>query len=303
MPLPTTQDTSNAYMYARDKILKTKCTSSQGLWVPDTDHNRGYKCPNGIECESGKCRVPNEADCLKRSATSFDHTTGEPRQPSGVQCSKDSDCSHLEGNVCSSETKQCADARTFVEWVGGKCVRGNEALYKFCELPSTRDFASDVPKLTYVKGGDCLLTHEYCNRMGTDFKAGPPPDCYVSDGQWVGELLMGKTIFRGFKKAFNGFDNDPSPPPPPPPTPTEPPKDLKLVGPNFGGQGINLYMDQHSGKAVLKPQEVREKYPNFVSGNDILITKEDVQRLPELKRMFLVINNGQVLGKHVAPWM
>ena len=185
----------------------------------------------------GNCRISTADRCSMSSVLPFDPETGD--YPDWPECAVDSDCAHLnipsvcaasgaaksvaknadEATQAEAEKKHCAPARPYLEWhpdpskkFQGTCVMGNSMLYRWCEYPGKRsvqafkmqcdgDPACRNERFDYHPDtSTCTITKGYCDRMGLDFKDGPPPDCYESTGQKVGEFFLGKTIFRAFKR-------------------------------------------------------------------------------------------------------
>lgn len=85
------------------------------------------------------------------------------------------------------------------------CSRANHLLYQWCEYPSTRargvePGVTNVPKFNYaVRNGveTCTITKQYCDNKGISFTSTPgKEDCYVSEGQKVGEFFASDVLVR-----------------------------------------------------------------------------------------------------------
>jgi hypothetical protein len=336
--LPTSLDLMHATMYAMDRIQKEKCKDPDILkeypgllWQPQEQY-RIYPCPPGVEaCEHGKCRIASGSTCNAVSQLPYDNVTGE-KLPS-MSCKKNDDCKIMPYNsVCldGKDGKTCQPKYQYVEWrastgtspsasldPGGLCMFGNFALRRWCEVPEQRRPESergitDVPPFKYDSDtGKCSITRDYCKWMGVDYEASDKygrPNCYETTGQKIAEeFFLGRTIFRGIKKLFEGFNSIP-----------EKAEKLaddryieskKLLFKNFAGAGIHLYQFLWKEDAVkldystrmptcgFLSEEIESVYPELVQKKNgvkfIVITRKQIKREPKLKRIYVTVGGGR----------
>lgn len=246
--LPTDLDNIRAMLYANTRVLKDFCTASgsKDVWEGDSAHQM-YPCPEGVSnCDYGHCRAGSRERCEELSQLPYDAVTGEdlPGErcestpcPAGMTCIDTLD-------ALGKSIKKCVLERPYLEWrpteTGGKCIFGNFAHRRWCTFPHQRrdkpePGVTDVPPFRYDSlTGKCHITPDYCKRMQVDYN-GEKGECELSVGQWIGEFLLGQTIFRGIKSAGDVFVE------------------------NFGGQGVHLYK---SKRAVgLDRDELDNAYP------------------------------------------
>lgn len=344
--LITPLDFLHATMYAMDRIKKEKCQDPDILkqypgllWKTDEQH-RIYPCPSAsLEgCEHGKCHIANGSTCKSVSQLPYDAKTGE-KLPT-MACNKDDDCKVMPYNaVCldGKDGKTCQPKYSYVEWRAstgatagapidpdGKCIFGNFALKRWCEVPSQRRPESmrgvtDVPPFSYDPDkGKCSITKDYCKWMGVSFKDSDKygrPDCYETAIQkFFEDFVMGKTIFRGLEKGaqkigklFEGFNSLPQT--------VEKIADkryvesYKLLGENFAGKGIHLYQFFWTEDAVKldystrKPtcgffsEEIEAIYPEIIKTKNgvkfIVISRTQIKQNNSLKRIYLTAGSGQ----------
>jgi len=78
----------------------------------------------------------------------------------------------------------------------GKCyISGQEHLRNLCE---SNGLVYDRDK------EECIITDIYCMKKGLDYKQdGTRGDCYLSNFQFIGELIFGETVTRGLKQIFD----------------------------------------------------------------------------------------------------
>ena len=220
----TMQDLKNATKYANDRYLKQLCLKEKqnfpGIeWKP-MDEYRSYSCPatlveNG-SCEYGKCLIVTEQECMNQSQVKITQKGDAlPTNP----CEKDDDCTGLTYDaICNTGIKSCVPKKPYLEWrpgengKDGKCVFGNSGLRTWCEFPKTRSDKSEngitnVPPFRYDTNlGTCHITKDYCKWMGVDYRTSGEysGDCKISPGQYIGEMMFGKTFFRQGKKMAEG---------------------------------------------------------------------------------------------------
>ena len=344
--LPTPLDFINAIMYTSDRIKKEKCQDVDivkkipGIKWQKREENRIYHCPEKLKdtCEHGKCVISNKETCMSQSQVPFS-VSGKifPER----SCTDDKECVVKEnidpkyapfpGSTFVCSEKKCIPAKTYLEWregkdgQDGKCIMGNDYLRKWCEFPESRSDQSekgttDCPPFKYDENtGDCKITKEYCKWMGVSYKDNNgSPDCYEKTGQTIGEFIMGKTIFRWFKKSTETFDL----------LPNEMNKiaDRKNaqhyveLSKDFGGPGINLYQiiwkPETEGKhptanghsiAGFFADEVEKVYPNLVKSKlgakYIYISRDQVKENPKIKRIYLVVGSGKWLLESIMAMM
>lgn len=241
MALPTSLDNINAMMYAMDRLKRERCADMSGLEYRPADERRMYPCPKGVkDCLHGRCAIATEKACKQRSGPFL-----RPKK---------------------SEDDEYVDRRPYLEWHDGKCVYGNFALRKWCELPDMRRFevvpgVTDVHPFAYDEHtGKCSLTREYCEKdMQTSFRIDEKgrPTCYASTGEIIGEFFVGKTVFRGIERGAS-----------------------RLVE-NFGGPGVHLYVNP-DGWMTMDGEAVRAAYPREK------YTVEDLRGDNNLKRIYFV---------------
>lgn len=198
MALPTTLDYLHATMYAINKTHKDKCLNQDllkilpGMIWKDTPNNQLYPCPENLkDCQSGKCTI-NQDLCKKISQSPFN--------PDGSDiitsdCKTDNDCNNLPYKARCGDNNKCAPINPYVVWNPdiNKCVYGNSALKKWCEVPSTRD-TEKVPGLTNVPPfyfnedtSKCYITKQYCDFMDTKYNkksCNTDTDCATTK-KWV----------------------------------------------------------------------------------------------------------------------
>ncbi len=316
-------DNVNALIYARSRLLKELCETKQGQtqggvkWQA-TPMNRSYPCPKGIAgCKDtcGYCKVATKAMCSSLSK----ETKGEPCvkgqcKTQGATCKADGYCylkwPYLEYHNPTTGTekpcsvnKQCPEGQYCDEYNNlcrssdtGKCVYGNFLLRNWCLNPGMRDDRSvrgltDVYPFNYdVNQGKCFISMPYCEySMGVTFgkDAKGQPTCYSNVGQQLGEFFIGSTIFRSgryrkwerfmdkeyeVREGFEGNLEDKVP--------------LRtLLGKDFGGPGVHLYMYDDQVGCDLK--EIKAAYPQHVQGNLVRFTKKDLHD-PFKKRLLLL---------------
>jgi hypothetical protein len=202
-------------------IRKTKCEENKkkGMsvqWVPAPEE-RPYACFGIPGCEEsyGHCRITDKKTCMDLSA---------PVDPTGHKktvCESDSDCGSKKmscrKNPVQKNERICVFNDPYLEWHldasspwGGKCVYGNIALRRFCDYPESRPsrVLKDQGPFRYDSNtSQCFMTEKYCKEKGLDFRSGPPPDCHLSEKQKIGEMFLGKTLFRSFKTGNTAWLN------------------------------------------------------------------------------------------------
>ena len=342
--LPTSLDAIYAYMYARDRLVKETCNAPETkkkypgtLWT--SKNPAPYPCPPGLDCDHGNCAIVTEDECKNQSQV--------PWGPGGeelatVECKKDEDCKNSAFEaVCSKAHGKCVPKKAYLEWhpnssgtgPGGMCQYGNFALRKWCEYPATRSTSSvngmtNVPPFDYKpETGKCEITKDYCDWMEVSFKHDSQnrPTCYLKTGQKIGEFIMGKTIFRAFKKDDNKDNEDYQPPRQSLMSgfnklghvqklaDTKYIQDKNLVSKDFGGPGIHLYhiawkpsaMEKDKGTVKdgmgMLAKEVKKVYPEAVTKIDgdmyISISRDQVRKNPKLKRIYLASSSGNWMLK------
>lgn len=322
MAQPTLLDNANALIYARSRLTKELCETRQGQtqggvkWQA-TPVNRSYPCPKGLEgCKDtcGYCKVATKAMCSSLSK----EVKGEPCvkgqcKTEGATCKKNGYCyfkwPYLEYHnpttgtekPCSAN-KQCPEGQYCDEHNNlcrssdaGKCVYGNFLLRSWCMNPKTRDERpvkglTDVYPFDYdANQGKCFISRPYCEySMGATFGKDDKgrPTCYESAGQQLVEFFIGKTIFRSgrYRKWERFMDKDYV-------VREDFKQDLKqpsrtLLGKDFGGPGVNLYMYGDQVGCDLK--EIKAAYPQHVRGNLLRLTKKDLDSDPFKKRLLLL---------------
>lgn len=334
---PTALDVMHGLMYASDRVAKERCSDPDILkvypgikWRTDESH-RIYPCPDGLTgCEGGSCVVSTPEQCQTLSQLPFDSTTGG-KLPI-YTCKKDDDCKNLPFSpaVCGTD-KTCIPKFPYMEWradekdpVGGQCIFGNSPLYNWCEYPHQRRTSSEagvtnVPKFDYdPETGKCKITKPYCDWMEVSYKIDDKgrPTCYESEGQKIAEQwFVGKTIFRGIKKKVQeGFQQLPS-------TITKLVdkkyiKSSKLIGKDFGGSGVSLYLIEWKNSAYkLDPSadigttgflgtEILKVYPELIkriNGVDFLVITQDQAKTNNYyKRIYFVSGSGKWLMSSLA---
>ena len=319
MAQPTLVDNANALIYARTRLLKELCETRQGQtqggvkWQV-TPANRSYPCPKSLKgCKDscGYCKVATKAMC----SSLVKEVKGEPCvkgqcKAEGATCKKDGHCyikwPYLEYHNPSTGTerpcsvnKQCSEGQYCDEFNNlcrasdtGQCVYGNFLLRNWCLNPKARDDRpvrglTDVYPFDYdANQGKCLISRPYCEySMGVTFGKDSKgrPTCYTNVGQELGEFFIGKVIFRsGRYREYNkfmdkdyvareGFEGD-----------------LKrtLLGKDFGGPGVNLYL--YGDQVGCDLEEVKTVYPHHVQGDLLRFTKEDLKNDPFKKRLHLL---------------
>jgi hypothetical protein len=208
-------------------------------------------------------------------------------------CKADSDCSMKEDKCIEGV---CGGTKSICEKTG--CVMDDD-----CKIGDS------------CKEGRCIGKHS---------------NCWLSTGQVIGEMVIGKTIFNGFSRAcfapllgdnikparkervklksfieetFEGLNKTPQSI-----TKLSDSKHIStknLVFPNFAGNGINLYMifwKPESGLDYLHDMgfdsdEVSKIYPKNVKVIDgkkyISINKSEISKDLNLKRIFLTLNSSK----------
>lgn len=243
--LPTNLDNMRAMLYANTRILNDTCDRTKDIWVPDPAHQL-FPCPEGVtHCGYGQCRAGTKERCQELSQVPFNPSTGEDIPaarcdvdpcPEGMTCI---DTLDENGNAI----KKCVFAKPYLEWRDNekKCIFGNFAHRRWCLFPKARretpqPGVTDVPPFRYDElTGKCHITPDYCKKMQVDWDS-DKGECKLSVGQWIGEFLLGRTIFRGIKGAGNVFQE------------------------NFGGAGVHLYQSNHA--VGLDEEELHHAYPN-----------------------------------------
>lgn len=308
------------------ELCETRQGQTQGgvKWQP-TPVNRSYPCPKGVAgCKDtcGYCKVSTKAMCSSLSKDVKGEpcikgqckTEGSICKPDGYcyfkwpyleyhnpttgrekPCSVNKQCP--EGQYCDEYNNLCRSSDT------GKCVYGNFLLRNWCLNPKTRDDRpvrglTDVYPFEYdANQGKCMVSRPYCEysmgaTFGTDEKG--RPTCYANAGQQVAEFFIGKTIFRSgryreWKKFMNkdhvvseGFKGNLGTPLG---TPANEPS-RTLLGKDFGGPGVNLYM--YGDKVGCDLEEVKAAYPQYVQGGLLRFTKKDLDNDPFKKRLHLL---------------
>lgn len=149
------------------------------------------------------CAIVRRQKCLENSHDPSTDVTPAPPCTASQTCVSPS-------KRCDPHSKKCVPRKPYLEWHGNKCVRGNYMLKKWCTEPQSRGDAehgfTDVPPFRYdASRGECTLTPEYCKWMGVSWRPPAIPEqggsCHRTPGQVVGEFFIGKTLFRGLKKA------------------------------------------------------------------------------------------------------
>lgn len=342
--LPTSTDFIHSIFYATDVIKKIKCTEDKEIlkrfpdgaftWQ-DLDQFRTYPCPDNLQspCQHGKCRIANKETCNLLSQLPFNDDGSALNQPSctpatgatGGSSNDDSQCQNLGYEaICGSDGK-CTPKHPYLEWSlsytgpdggPGRCIVGNSSLRKWCEFPETRRTEStpgvtNVPAFQYLdEESKCQITKDYCDWMQVSYRATGPdgPDCYTTGiQQFFEDFLVGRTIFRGLKSLFEGFDK----------------LDYQLekiaerryaseyevIQKDFGGPGIHLYSIIWKDNAIKADpklngsmagffaDEVEKVYPDLVKKKKgdkcIIINRTQVKLDPRLKRIYLVVGAGK----------
>ena len=217
-------------------------------------------------------------------------------------CNSDSDCKSKNGKSLGScrRSPECP-------LIGGDCNH-------ICD------------KTDCVIDDDCKIGDKCSNGNCI----GDNSNCLTSTGQDVGEMLVGKTIFRYFKDGrtcekyepqkikqtenyiqnlFKSFDNIP-----------EVVSKLadsslmsqkKLVGKDFGGPGIHLYTIVWSEEANILPlcdsgfdaDEVSKVYKHLViikNGKKyIKVSRKDIKNDNNIKRLYISLNSGKWLFSNI----
>lgn len=322
MAQPTQLDNVNALIYARSRLLKELCMNRQGQtqggvkWQ-ETPVNRSYPCPKGLaDCKAscGYCKVATKAMCsaLSKEVKGERCVKGQCKTQ-GSTCKSDGYCyfywPYLEyhNSTTGAEkpctvNKQCPEGQYCDQYnnlcrssSGGKCVYGNFLLKNWCLDPKVRNERpfrglTDVYPFDYdANQGRCTISRPYCEfSMGVTFGKDSQgrPTCYEAAGQQLGEFFIGKTIFRSAR--YNKYlDKN-----------YEVREDFKgsadfkgsggtLVGADFGGPGVNLYLYEND-QVGCDPREVLTAYPQHVQGNLLRFTKQDLDKDPFKKRLYLL---------------
>lgn len=337
--LPTGTDFIHSMFYASDVIKNKKCvgdtdiTNKYGkdsfVWQ-NLDQFRVYPCPTGLSysCEHGSCRIATQAMCNSVSQLPFNKYDGSNlNQPScnPSATGTNTECQNLEYNAICGSSGKCIPKYPYLEWslsytgpsgTSGRCILGNSSLKKWCEYPQTRRTEStpgvtNVPAFQYDDNySKCQITKSYCDWMEVSFSPTGPlgPSCYTTGIQsFFEDFFVGKTIFRGIKSMFEGFNNlgyqlekigD-----------RRYASDYGLIKKDFGGKGINLYSIIWNDKIIDKyPQlgggmvgffsdEIEKVYPELVRKKNgdkyIIINRTQVQLNPSLKRIYLIVGSGK----------
>ena len=348
--LPTPLDYINAIMYTLDRIKKEKCQDPTitkkypGIKWQSHEENRIYHCPVELKdkCDHGNCVISTKDQCMAQSQVPY-LPDGKPI-PS-IPCidtktglASDEICKNIfkekdpeNSYICGESSKKCIPAKSYLEWregqngKDGKCIFGNFSLKQWCENPEQRRAesapgATDVPAFKYNNAtGDCTITKEYCDWMGVSYDENDKgrPNCYISTGQTIGEMIMGKTIFRGIKKSVEGFDTLPYQ--------INKLADRKLsskyvlLAKDFGGPGIKLYqiiwkpeaIDKHpTGNISIAgffSDEVEKVYPELIKTKSgakyIIVNRDQVKENPKIKRIYFVAGSGGWLLQNIMAML
>lgn len=238
--IPTNLDNIRAMLHGNTRFLKEVC---KDRWVVDPLHQM-YPCPEGVtNCGYGHCRVASEARCEELSQVPW---TPEGEELKGDTCDADHPCP--AGMTCIDTTNEqgeaihmCSISKPYLEWRNDQCVYGNFALRRWCEFPQQRrdtdiPGVTDVPPFEYHPStGTCHMTPKYCDFFKVDWNS-DKGECELSVGQWIGEFLLGKTIFREIKGVGDKFSE------------------------HFAGPGVHLYSAK--GKAGVDEADLLKAYPN-----------------------------------------
>lgn len=159
-----------------------------------------YAPPDDTEAgEYGKC-IYNEKTCKADS------------NPHWVMCSLNTD-----GNYTDNSGKPCdINQMPYLEWHtdadgNGRCLVSNFAsgfIQNVCEAQGLGEWHqgnSNCDKDGYcnINPNDiptCVLTPQYCETMGLDYKSKDNGDCTMNDFQHISEGIFGKTITRTIKR-------------------------------------------------------------------------------------------------------
>ena len=285
------------------------CTSSKDCTdgmecIPDPNNNPNLVCGySPKDVASGHCIFNNEQACLAQGKLPYTCT--------------DSDCT-MDKNSKYPYTEWAIDEKG-----DGKCIVGNFALRQWCENPISRcakdsngNFPSecqgnssqpgvtDVPPFFYDRHKSmCYMTHDYCNVFGREYTLGGcnnnsdcgtgytcvqqntgkyctgiASDCQKSAGEKAGEFFLGNTLFYMLDKGVAKCKSK-----------EEFTENRKLLGADFGGKGINLYLgkDEDIGFDI---EEVKKVYPGIIKNGKILIEKEDLKDV-NIKRIYLTMKS------------
>jgi len=322
---PTPLDFLHCLMYASDRIKKEKCTDkeilkkyNQGMAWEKTPDLRMYPCIHNKKtgkllpgCEAGTCIITNEKICTDQGQSPYDEM-GNPLPKKEVKKP------YLEWRTPNKDSTNSGKK--------GQCVFGNPALMQWCLYPPHRrktsiDGVTNVPPFDYDPNtGNCTITRPYCDWMGVDWKENnKKPTCFEHEWQkFLEQFIVGKTIFRDlFTGAHEGFKQNP------PPQKVRKMFDkkymskTKLLGKDFAGEGVNLYLIEWNDKAGyvdpkalgatvgFMPDEVKKVYPNLVKTDKdnvkwLEVSMDQAKQDRYIKRIYLVCLSGMWMLQSIS---
>lgn len=137
---PTSHDIKSAQLYAQNKVNKEVCESNKDNWKWVPDNITGYPCPEGLECNSGKC-IFTPKGCVEAGTYN------------AYDCKRESLPCHIDGkdrtcDVCVFDINAWGKMRT-PEIASGEsytmgCYPGDEK-YPQMKFKGDTDFETFVP--------------------------------------------------------------------------------------------------------------------------------------------------------------
>jgi hypothetical protein len=199
-------DIAYAMIYASERIRQDKCNDPQiknyykqkynlkdddaYTWI-DTPDTRKYPCITD-KCPSGTCSINTKEMCDAVGDANYPFDTTSEGNPLKVT---------PEGSYVQWQKTPWANNED-------RCVLGNPFLKRWCISPGSRGDGeksqSAIPPFNYNEdNGQCEMSPEYCAKMQMEFDT-KKKECITEPGQDVGEFVLGKTIFRGWKNVEQG---------------------------------------------------------------------------------------------------
>jgi len=301
------------------------CPSNNScIWDSSTRDGKGTCRTTGgsTDCQQGLQSACNDGTC---SCTTDDNCEGASTCKDG-KCQKAGRC--IVGNFLLRQW--CEEPQSRCKATDGKYPPG-------CKDSESSPGITDVPPFYYNQdNGMCYMTKDYCDRFGLDYSKtkkctttsdcdpgdncfqnyciGEGSECTETTGQKIGEMVLGKTIFRLFKTGkCEGYQHIPvgdmqkKTKEIPQAVSLTIPGDAKLalLKKDWYTEGIHMYiayLGEESYTIACNPQEVKVKYPHLVNKDEteVTVTRDDVSKYPELKRLYLTLGSRDWASKMLS---
>lgn len=318
--------------YKSDKIMNNLVYTE---WQPITC-NENKVCVNNQKCINGKCACNDDNDCAGNGKCINKLCEGnqciignfmlrEWCENPQSRCEPDKNGNYPAICNDSSDTRGITNISPFYyNTETGGCYMTRD----YC-----KDFGVDYNKGTCKKDADCD-TNEKCilQKDGNSYCTGPTSECKIPAGQTIGEMFIGKTIFRWFKsnascpnenikekfendmknqlqllfKQFNNFpekikvlaDNKYM-------------KNKIITASNFAGTNIHLYLIEWNNKinksekikSGFDADEIQKIFPELIKIENnkkyIIISKKDIGNDNRKKRIYLTLNSSNWISHNI----